>query len=33
MDAKYTINIGGKDVDGVVKDSLGRIVTTTTPGR
>jgi hypothetical protein len=33
MDTKYTINIGGKDVDGVVKDSLGRIVTTTTPGR
>jgi hypothetical protein len=33
MEAKYTINIGGKDVDGVVKDSLGRIVTTTTPGR
>jgi hypothetical protein len=33
MEAKYSINIGGKDVDGVVKDSLGRIVTTTTPGR
>jgi hypothetical protein len=33
MTAKYSINIGGKDVDGVVKDSLGRIVTTTTPGR
>jgi hypothetical protein len=33
MNDKYTINIGGKDVDGVVKDSLGRIVTTTTPGR
>jgi hypothetical protein len=33
MDTKYTINIGGKAVDGVVKDSLGRIITTTTPGR
>jgi hypothetical protein len=33
MEAKYSINIGGKAVDGVVKDSLGRIVTTTTPGR
>lgn len=33
MEAKYSINIGGKAVDGVVKDSLGRIITTTTPGR
>jgi len=33
MTDKYTINIGGKAVDGVVKDSLGRIITTTTPGR
>jgi hypothetical protein len=33
MQAKYSINIGGKAVDGVVKDSLGRIVTTTSPGR
>jgi hypothetical protein len=33
MSDKYTINIGGKAVDGVVKDSLGRIITTTTPGR
>jgi hypothetical protein len=33
MEAKYSINIGGKAVDGVVKDSLGRIVATTTRGR
>ena len=33
MADKYSINIGGKAVDGVVKDSLGRIITTTTPGR
>jgi hypothetical protein len=33
MNDKYTINIGGKDVDGVVKDSLGRIVGTIGPGR
>jgi hypothetical protein len=33
MQAKYSINIGGKAVDGVVKDSLGRIITTTSPAR
>jgi hypothetical protein len=32
MSDKYTINIGGKAVDGVVKDSLGRIVATTPGG-
>jgi len=29
MNDRYSINIGGKDVDGVIKDSLGRIVGTT----
>jgi len=33
MNDKYTINIGGKEVDGVVKDSLGRIIANTSNAR
>jgi hypothetical protein len=33
LNDKYSINIGGKDVDGVIKDSLGRIVATTSTPR
>jgi hypothetical protein len=33
MNDKYTIVIGGKAVDGVVKDSLGRIIANTNPAR